>query len=405
MVTAYYKSAFRAFVYPNGEWHLLPVAAFAAHLARVSWIYSFKRPASVFSFAFRHREKASPSYIADCLGKMAILDHPANVQILDSDRVKASDQIGRNLVVKILATARDFQVRFGDFDSLLQSTLRSFLFSRKSPLLSLQIIERILEMARIFDFFAVRECGETANANVYADSLSGWLQGFRFRGLANDQSIPAINTACDAKLFALSFDWAGEPDSTTSNAGNCELVALERARSDFLVFLRESVVSVFSLEPGKSRLLSILNAAKKPLESLVYAFKRVLLDRPQMAFYFRQRASFSQMARLLDIAERLACDLITRDPFGKSGVIELARMFKFALAGFDKTLVDAKLEFIGLDYSIFGIGHCVTFPINIAQGQELMSGCSPSSCRFVYTTIDQPVKQQNSEGNAQRTRE
>src|SRR5215475_11277013 len=35
--------------------HLLPVAAVAANLARISWIYSFKRPGSVLSFAFRHR--------------------------------------------------------------------------------------------------------------------------------------------------------------------------------------------------------------------------------------------------------------------------------------------------------------------------------------------------------------
>ena len=94
MITAYYKSALCAFVDTNSERHLLPVTTFAANLARVSWIYSFKRPASVFSFAFRHREKAPPSHIADCSGETAILDHPANVQIFDRDRVKSSDQIG-----------------------------------------------------------------------------------------------------------------------------------------------------------------------------------------------------------------------------------------------------------------------------------------------------------------------
>jgi len=84
------------------------MAASAANLARVSRIYSFKRPASVLSFAFRHREKASPSHIADCSGETAILDHPADVQIFDSDRVKSSDQISRYLMVKIFSTARYF---------------------------------------------------------------------------------------------------------------------------------------------------------------------------------------------------------------------------------------------------------------------------------------------------------
>jgi hypothetical protein len=54
MITAYYKSALAAFVYTNRKRHLLPVGAIAAILARVSRVHSFKRPASVFSFAFRH---------------------------------------------------------------------------------------------------------------------------------------------------------------------------------------------------------------------------------------------------------------------------------------------------------------------------------------------------------------
>jgi hypothetical protein len=63
MITAYYKSALCAFVDTNRKRHLLPVAAIAANLARVSWRRPFKRPASVFSFAFRHIEKAPPSHI------------------------------------------------------------------------------------------------------------------------------------------------------------------------------------------------------------------------------------------------------------------------------------------------------------------------------------------------------
>jgi hypothetical protein len=94
MITAYYKTALFAFVDTNRERHLLPVATSAANLACVSWRHSFKRPASVFSFAFRHPEKASPRHIADCSGETAILDHPAYVQIFDPDRVKSSDQIG-----------------------------------------------------------------------------------------------------------------------------------------------------------------------------------------------------------------------------------------------------------------------------------------------------------------------
>src|SRR5262245_6888842 len=286
MISAYYKTALTAFVYTNGERHLLPVAAFAAHLTRVIWIYSFKRPASVLSFAFRYREKAPPAHVADCLGETAILDHPAYVQIFYRDRVKSPDQVSRNLMVKIFATARHFQMRLGDFDPLLRATLRSLLFARQSSLLSSQVVQRALEMARILDLFAVRECGETANADVYSDGLSSRRQWLRFWRLANNQSIPAVNTSRDPKLFASSFNRAGEPDATGSDAGNCELVAFDRAGPNLLVFLRESVIPVFALESREARFLSIQNASKEAIESFVKTFKRVLLDCPQMTLYF-----------------------------------------------------------------------------------------------------------------------
>ena len=91
MITAYYKSALIAFVYSNSERHLLPVAAIAASLTRVSRVRSFKRPASVLSFAFRYREKASPGHVADRLREAMVFHHPSNVQILDCDRVESPD--------------------------------------------------------------------------------------------------------------------------------------------------------------------------------------------------------------------------------------------------------------------------------------------------------------------------
>lgn len=70
-------------------------------------------------------------------------------------------------VVKILATARYLQMRFGYFDPLLCPPLRSLLSARKSPLLPLQVVHRALEMPRVLDLFAVRECGEGGNADIH----------------------------------------------------------------------------------------------------------------------------------------------------------------------------------------------------------------------------------------------
>jgi len=47
----------------------------------------------------------------------------------------------------------------------------------------------------------------------------------------------------------------------------------------------------------------------------------------------------------------------------------------------------------------------VTFSINVVHWRDLVKGSNLSSGRFSYTTIGQPVKQRNSDGNALRTRE
>jgi hypothetical protein len=357
MVTTYDNSTLAAFVNTNGERHFLPVTAIAANLTRVSRINSFKRPASVFSFAFRHREKASPSYIADGLRETPIIDHPANVQIFDRDHVKAPNQVCRNLVMKILATARDFQMRFGDFDSLLCTALRSLLFAGKPSLLPLEIIQRALEMARVFNLFTVAQCGETGNADIYADRGASQWEWVGLGYFTNKLRIPAVNAACNAKLFALSFNWTAQPDAATANAGDCKFVAFERARSDAFIFLRKGMITIFALVSGKAWLFAILDSAKEAFKRFINTFNRVLLNASQVAFHFWQRARVSQMARLLDIAERLTGDLVTRYSLGKGGVVDLARVFKLTLAGFDKAFVDAKLELESLDCGIFRIGH------------------------------------------------
>jgi hypothetical protein len=66
-----------------------------------------------------------------------------------------------------------------------------------------------------------------------------------------------------------------------------------------------------SHESGKSRFLSGLKALKESLESFFNTFKRVLLNRPQMAFHFGQCASVRQVARLLGITEGGARDPVT----------------------------------------------------------------------------------------------
>jgi hypothetical protein len=103
--------------------------------------------------------------------------------------------------------------------------------------------------------------------------------------------------------------------------------------------------------------------------------------------YFHQGASFSQMARLLLVTKRCARGPVTRDPLGKSGVVDLAGMFKLALACFDKGFVDAKLELESLDCGIFGMSHRVQCLNHCARWRDLVKSCN------LYYQVVSPMPQ------------
>jgi hypothetical protein len=68
------------------------------------------------------------------------------------------------------------------------------------------------------------------------------------------------------------------------------------------------------------------------------------------------------------------------------GQVDLERVFKFALTRFYKAFVSTKLELKSLDYSIFGISHCVSRFLRDAYWRDLAPGCSLLPGRFIYTT-------------------
>src|SRR5262245_57458581 len=117
MITSAYKSAFLAFEGSNRQRYFLSMPAIAASLTRISGISSFKRPSSIFSFVVRYLEKLAPGYVKNCFCKTMILHHRANIQILDSDPVKAFDQIHGYFMVKMSARSLYSQISKRDFRS------------------------------------------------------------------------------------------------------------------------------------------------------------------------------------------------------------------------------------------------------------------------------------------------
>ncbi|HEY7180374.1 MAG TPA: hypothetical protein VIC84_03095, partial [Blastocatellia bacterium] len=67
---------------------------------------------------------------------MAVLHHPANVQVFDGDPVKALDQLCRLFVVKMFARSLHSQVSERDFAASLPAILTALYLAGEAPLLS-----------------------------------------------------------------------------------------------------------------------------------------------------------------------------------------------------------------------------------------------------------------------------
>lgn len=85
-----------------------------------------------------------------------------------------------------------------------------------------------------------------------------------------------------------------------------------------------------------------------------------------MAFHFGQCASVGQMTRLLGITEGGARDPVTGNPLGKGGVVDLAGVFKFALAAINKLFVSAKSKLESFDCGIFCISQLRAMPQSLS---------------------------------------
>jgi len=357
MISTDHKSALLAFVNTNRKGHLLLVAASAANLTRVSWVNSFKPTPSVFSFGFGDLEKLTPGYIANCFRKTVVLDHPANVQILDGDPVKFLNQFRRFFVVKMLARSPDSQMSERDFLTGFLAICATLFLSRQVALLARELIFRRLEIARVINLLARAESGETGDSNIHADSLSGCGQGLRFRKIAHQQRIPTVSSARDPELLDLAFKRAAYPDAATTDARNREFVTLQWAGALLLNLLREGMIPVTRFEPGKARFLAVLQSPKERVERKVQSLKSVTLNRAQDVSDFGQFIPrFSQLVRLLVKADCLTAGFVNANSLFQRAVIDEPRSVKRTLTARDKLLVRADAILEGLCDNL-GISH------------------------------------------------
>ncbi len=363
MITIYYKPAVTTFVNTNSERHFLSVIATATILRREVGRHSFKSPSGTFSLDFDHLEKGSPGQVSNGLCKFGILQESLDAQVFNRDGVKASHHISRRLVMKVFASASNFQVSQRNFRSLLATPIRSAFLATQSLLLALEFLLCFLQGARIINLFASRKNSKALDADINTRALACRGKRLRSRYLRNKQNIPTVSAASDPQLLDLAFKRARQPHTARADRRDGELIAFEWTGALRFNLQRESMIAIDAFETGKAGFLaSLFDAPEEGFISRIYSLKGIGLNRSDMRFDLWQCARLSQMARLLDVVQALARCFIAINSLLKCSVVDLPRMLKFSLANLFELAVHPELVLEGFDRGIFAISHRVVNP-------------------------------------------
>lgn len=362
MISTDYKSAGFAGKNPNGQRHLLPVSTTRTGHACVTCFLVDDLTASVSSYTRENQKETIPRNVGNRFGKVMVLHHPRDVQILNRDSIKPLDQFGGGFVVKMFARPLHLQMSERDNLTGFPAIARTLFLAAQTPLLLRQVLGSGFGESRVGDFFAVRQCRETLDAYIYGNRLAGLWQRFGFGNFADQQSKPAVSPLGGSQLFASPFNRTAQANATEAHAGNSELVAFERASALGFNLLAKRPVSVMPFEARKSGaflpavgfLLSIFAAFEKGRKRIIQSFQRVGLDRSQHCLDFRQFfAGFRQLARLLIKTNALAGLFVLADSLFKRTVVDKSAGIQRSFTRRHKLLVWANLKFVSANCGIF----------------------------------------------------
>jgi len=387
MVTVTNKFTRLANKCPDGQRHLLSVAALAASLGCKPGVSSFKHAAGTFSLALRDREKLTPPNIRNGLGQVAVPDQAFNVQVFDADAVETGDELGRLFVVKILARPTDLKVREGDLPAGLLPICPAFFLAAQAPLIAGQLLFRRSEVSGVRDRLARRERRETLDPDIDAYGSPRGRQGRRLVDPADEERVPPVGPAGHAKLLDCAFNGAAQTHAASADARHGQLITLKRAAPDGFVLLAESVVTLLALESREACAGTLEEGLKREVETL----ESITLNRSQTGLNLRNLTPrLSQLARLLVEIHTFACLLVGADPVFQGAVVDEAGRIKSLLAAGDKLLVGSQTILESLCDKV-RVSHSVCAPVAnglVRVGTDVSASPRPAP----YSTTKQPAR-------------
>jgi hypothetical protein len=163
----------------NGKRHVsLQRAADRAHLARRKPAVDFDDSLAVHSgLSFNRPNGHADTGIAQAAGQAVVLDHAAQIQVFNTDRVESLDQVPGQFGGRVLARIGDLFMQFRYLLFLAAIPVRAFLFARQGLLLPLQSPLVAVHVFRISNALPVGQGGQSADAEIDTHRFARCRQG------------------------------------------------------------------------------------------------------------------------------------------------------------------------------------------------------------------------------------
>ena len=157
-------SAARACPFTDAQRHLfLQRTALAAHLAAREPAVDLDHGFAVHGgFGLNHPDGVTDSGIAQAAGKAVVLDHAAQVEILDADHVESGNKAPRQLGGGVLAGVGDLFMQHSNPLFLPLVAVRSLHLAGQRLLLALHAPLVAVRVLRVGDALAGGQCGKAA---------------------------------------------------------------------------------------------------------------------------------------------------------------------------------------------------------------------------------------------------
>ena len=316
------KAAIAATIYTLRQRHLMTMTATRAGLRCIGCFHLFDLPASFFRFVSCDQNEIPPACIRNTFRKVMVFDHALDVQLLELDPGKVSDQTAGDFKVKVLALASNFLMLFRQQLDCFLASMASKFSTRNLPPGRLKLLFAGSQEFRVLNLFARRERCEALNPDIDADRFSRRMLDSFGLILTSEANVPAVRLARDRTGFNFAFDWTRQPQANRADLREKELVAFN---SKTTLWIREGIEPVLALESRVAGGLTRFDATKESVKGLVGATKDVLKDLRENLFQVRTvLLDFGKLNRLRMIVDRDAIHCVGVPSFLDGSVVQFA---------------------------------------------------------------------------------